>query len=244
MQNLIEDEQEEIAGSVAEPFKALEPIKNTTVAPAHGIAAIALSMAMKYHDINTVKDGALYQQYKLEGKNFAPLHLDMVFETAIRIEAHLLGASTHYRPLPPPPSEGKEVIGDNTGPLPSTGNDTPPQPQHDVAGADIQHHLMTLSMFIDDAEHFELADDSVVDITDASCAFKALQNHLAADSARTVAFNAMREALNKIRCTPAMPFPNPDAHSWRAFGEAVRKAWRETQGIARTALALADKVAP
>lgn len=41
---------------------------DVAVAPAQGIAAIALTMAMKYHDINTVQDGALYQQYKLEGE--------------------------------------------------------------------------------------------------------------------------------------------------------------------------------
>lgn len=86
------DEQEENA--VAEPFKELVPaLGNTPVAPAHGIAAIAMSMAMKYHDINTVQDGALYQQYKLEGKNMRSLHLDHVFETAQRIEAWLLGSS-------------------------------------------------------------------------------------------------------------------------------------------------------
>ena len=76
-----------------EDFGALEPINNTQVAPATGIAALALNMAMKYHDIQMVKDGTLYQQYKLEGKNMPPLHLDEVFETAILIEMHLLGAS-------------------------------------------------------------------------------------------------------------------------------------------------------
>lgn len=71
----------------------LEPVKEAPIAPAQAIAAVALSMAMKYHDITTVQDGTLYQQYKLEGKNLDPLHLDMVFETAMRIEAHLLAAS-------------------------------------------------------------------------------------------------------------------------------------------------------
>jgi len=76
------------------PFKELVPhMGNAPIAPAHGIAAIALSMSMKYHNINTVKDGALYQQYKLEGKNMVPLHLDMVFADAERIETWLLGAS-------------------------------------------------------------------------------------------------------------------------------------------------------
>lgn len=78
----------------SESFKSLtKHIGDAPIAPAHGIAALALDMAIKYHDIHMVKDGALYQQYKLEGKNMKPLHLDMVFETAIKIEAHLLGAS-------------------------------------------------------------------------------------------------------------------------------------------------------
>ncbi len=80
---------------VAAPFKEIgDALPDTPVAPAHGIAAIALSMAMKYHDIATIQDGTLYQQYKLEGRNMIPLHLDMVFETAIQIEIHLLGSSS------------------------------------------------------------------------------------------------------------------------------------------------------
>jgi hypothetical protein len=81
-------------------FTALaKHIGDTPVAPAHGIAAIALDMAMKYHDIATVKDGALYQQYKLEGKNFRELHLDVVLETAMKIEAWLLGSSERIAKL-------------------------------------------------------------------------------------------------------------------------------------------------
>lgn len=68
-------------------------IPDTPVAPAHGIAALALDMAIKYHDVSVVKDGALYQQYKLEGKNMRELNLDTVFETAIKMELHLLAAS-------------------------------------------------------------------------------------------------------------------------------------------------------
>ena len=74
-------------------FEGLEPLKDTPIAPAHGIAAIALSMALKYHDTTVVKDGTMYQQYKLEGRNMPVLHLDMVFETAIQIELHLLASS-------------------------------------------------------------------------------------------------------------------------------------------------------
>jgi hypothetical protein len=72
---------------------------NTPVAPAHAIASIALSMAMKYHGINTVQDGALYQQYKLEGKNMQSLHIGMVLETAARLEAWLLGSSERIASL-------------------------------------------------------------------------------------------------------------------------------------------------
>jgi len=78
------------AGDELKPIQ--EHLPDVKVAPAHGIAAIALSMALKYHDISTVQDGALYQQYKLEGKNMTPLHLDMVFETAMRIELHLMAS--------------------------------------------------------------------------------------------------------------------------------------------------------
>jgi hypothetical protein len=91
---------EEIAGSeLDDPVKDLGPLKDAPVAPAHVVATIALSMAVKFHDINMVKDGALYQQYKLEGKNFRPLTLDTVFEDAIKIEAWLLGASDRIAKL-------------------------------------------------------------------------------------------------------------------------------------------------
>lgn len=68
----------------------LGPLGDAQVSPAVGVASVALTLALKYHDINTVQDGALYQQYKLEGKNMHALHLDHVFETAMRIEQHLL----------------------------------------------------------------------------------------------------------------------------------------------------------
>jgi hypothetical protein len=95
----VSEETEEV-NDIAKPFAELTPhLGNTPVAAAHAIASIALSMAMKYHDIATIKDGALYQQYKLEGKNLIPLHLDMVFETAIKLEAHLLGSSARIAAL-------------------------------------------------------------------------------------------------------------------------------------------------
>jgi hypothetical protein len=80
-------------------LKDIEPIKDAPIAPAHGIAAVALTLALKYHDINTVQDGALYQQYKLEGRNMTAFHLDHVFETAIRMEAFLLGSSERIAKL-------------------------------------------------------------------------------------------------------------------------------------------------
>jgi hypothetical protein len=68
-------------------------IGDAPVSPSVAIGALAMNFAMKYHDINTVQDGVLYQQRKMEGHNFQDLHLDMVFETAKRIEIHLMGTS-------------------------------------------------------------------------------------------------------------------------------------------------------
>lgn len=82
-----------IENEIAEEFKALEPISDAPIAPAHGIAALALNMTLKWHDISMVKDGALYQQFKLEGKNIRSVGLEDVFETAMKMEAYLLGAS-------------------------------------------------------------------------------------------------------------------------------------------------------
>lgn len=81
------------------PFSGLEPIKEAPLATAHAVAALALNMALKYHDIATVQDGTLYQQYKLEGKNFRELHLNDVFETAILMEMHLMGSSQRIAKL-------------------------------------------------------------------------------------------------------------------------------------------------
>ena len=73
-------------------FRGLESIKDQPMGMGHMIATIALNMALKYHDISTVQDGALYQQFKLEGKNMIPLDLHMVFETAKQMEVHLATA--------------------------------------------------------------------------------------------------------------------------------------------------------
>lgn len=68
-------------------------LPDAPMSPYVGTAAIALQFAMKYCDINTVQDGTLYQQYKLEGRNMTGLHLDHVFEIAAQIERHLLQTS-------------------------------------------------------------------------------------------------------------------------------------------------------
>ena len=35
----------------------------------------------------------------------------------------------------------------------------------------------------------------------------------------------LREIICKCTRIPVMPFPDPEAHSWRAFGEAAYSAW-------------------
>lgn len=109
--------------TAGDPFHALEPISDTRVAPATGIAAIALNFALKYHDIATVKDGAMYQQYKLEGRNMRELHLDMVFETAIKMETHLLTSSDRIAKII---VEALEVVVEEDNP------DAPSTPAKDV----------------------------------------------------------------------------------------------------------------
>lgn len=51
----------------------------------------------------------------------------------------------------------------------------------------------------------------------------------------------LREALEKIRRTPSMPFPDPGAHSAMAWGRAVYSAWQQIQSIARAALSEGEK---
>lgn len=68
-------------------------IADTPVAPGIAIGAIALQLAMQYHDATVVKDGVMYQQMKMEGKNFSTIGLSDVFDTAKAIEIHLLGTS-------------------------------------------------------------------------------------------------------------------------------------------------------
>ena len=83
---------EEVSMDPKEFAKELGPAADQPIGPFVGLASIALNLAMKYHDISTVHDGALYQQYKLEGRNLQPLHIDIVFETAMQIEKHLIAS--------------------------------------------------------------------------------------------------------------------------------------------------------
>lgn len=94
----MEDEGIRIDGK-AEIDALPEEVKNAPIGPFTGISSIALAMAMKYHDIGTVQEGALYQQLKLEGKNLRPLHLDLVLETAERLERWLVGGSDRISKL-------------------------------------------------------------------------------------------------------------------------------------------------
>ena len=46
----------------------------------------------------------------------------------------------------------------------------------------------------------------------------------------------LRDALEQIKRTPVKPFPDPEAHSWRVFGEAVFSAWKSDKRTAHAAL--------
>ena len=85
---------------VEHTLKELSPhMGGEKLATGPAIGAVALTLAMKYCDITTVQDGALYQQYKIEGRNMVPLDLAMVFDVAIQIEKHLMGTSERISAL-------------------------------------------------------------------------------------------------------------------------------------------------
>lgn len=92
-------ERTETISGKAEVDSLPEEVRNLPITPIHGIAGIALTMAMKYHDISTIQDGTLYQQLKLEGRNIGTLHLNMVFETAEKIERWMLNSSNRIATL-------------------------------------------------------------------------------------------------------------------------------------------------
>lgn len=83
-----------------ETFSSLVPsIGDAPVPTGVGIASVALQLAMQYTNINTVQDGVLYQQYKLENKPMQDLSLQMVFEKALEIEKYLISRNTAVQKL-------------------------------------------------------------------------------------------------------------------------------------------------
>ena len=80
------------ANPLSDMSEVLPPDAKVQLSSGTAIAALGLSMALRYHDINTVQDGTLYQQYKLEGKDMHGLHIEHVLETAKIFEAHILSA--------------------------------------------------------------------------------------------------------------------------------------------------------
>lgn len=52
---------------------------------------------------------------------------------------------------------------------------------------------------------------------------------------------SLRAALETIRRTPSMPFPDPNAHSPGAWSTAVYRAWADIQEISKAALTTFEK---
>lgn len=69
------------------------------ISAAHGISALALNMALKWHDMGMIKDGAMYQQKKLEGANIRLIDLPDVLETARQFEMHILAGPSRISEL-------------------------------------------------------------------------------------------------------------------------------------------------
>lgn len=70
----------------------LPELNGVPLSTAHAVSSLALNFALKWHDMRLIKDGAMYQQKKLEGENFQLIDLADVFETAKLIELHILGS--------------------------------------------------------------------------------------------------------------------------------------------------------
>lgn len=79
------------------PFDdVIEHAGDVKIHPSTGMAAIAMNMAMRWHDMCMIKDGALYQQKKVEGANIQVINLNDVLRTAKQIEAWLLTAPNRH----------------------------------------------------------------------------------------------------------------------------------------------------
>lgn len=83
---------EEAPHDAADNLLEIPEIKDAPMSTATAISSIALNFALKYWDLNMVRDGTLYQAYKLEGRTLEGLSLAQVFDTARQIEEHILGA--------------------------------------------------------------------------------------------------------------------------------------------------------
>lgn len=71
----------------------LPAIENEKVSPGLAVASIALSLAVTYHTNSIIKDGAMYQQLKLEGKDIKSSGVEDVIDIARQFEIHLLQSS-------------------------------------------------------------------------------------------------------------------------------------------------------
>lgn len=82
-----------MSASEENPLLNLEGMDSDPLPTSVAISALAMNFAMKWHDMSLIKDGAMYQQKKLEGANIELISLDSVFETAARFERHFLTSS-------------------------------------------------------------------------------------------------------------------------------------------------------
>lgn len=79
--------------------EALAPVADVPLSTSTTISALALNFAMKYHESTIIKDGTLYQQFKMEGRNIEVLAFEDVFVTAAKVEAWLLNGPNRHAAL-------------------------------------------------------------------------------------------------------------------------------------------------
>lgn len=71
---------------------AIEGVQDIPLSPATAISSVALNMALNWFNTTIVKDGAMYQQLKLEGKTIEGVRLSDVFDVAKQFEEYIIRA--------------------------------------------------------------------------------------------------------------------------------------------------------
>ena len=75
-----------------ENLTKIEHLEQAPVSASTAIAALAMNFALKWFDMTMVKDGTLYQQYKMEQRNITVIDFPDILKKAAEFEAWLINS--------------------------------------------------------------------------------------------------------------------------------------------------------